>query len=84
MVYTNECYTGVRDSRPAFQQMIQDEQEGKCDPIVVRKWDRLMRSRRDAIQYKAMLRSDYGVKLFAVEGVSEDEDKLVELLFEAM
>ncbi|MBI5030134.1 MAG: recombinase family protein [Chloroflexi bacterium] len=83
-VYEDECFTGLIDSRPAFQQMMQDARQGKFDALVVHKWDRLNRSRCDAIHYKAMLRREYQLKLFVVEGISEDEDELVGMVFEAM
>ena len=40
--------------------------------------------RCDAIHYKAILRREYQLKLFVVEGISEDEDELVGMVFEAM
>jgi site-specific DNA recombinase len=83
-VYEDECFTGLIDNRPAFQQMMQDARQGKFDAIVIHKWDRLNRSRCDAIHYKAMLRREYQLKLFVVEGISEDEDELGGMVFEAM
>ncbi len=83
-VYEDECFTGLIDNRPAFQQMIQGARQGKFDALVVHKWDRLNRSRCDAIRYKVMLRREFQLKLFAVEGISEDEDELVGMVFEAM
>lgn len=83
-IYEDECFTGLIDSRPAFQQMMRDARENKFDALIVHKWDRLNRSRCDAVHYKAMLRREYQLKLFAVEGISEDEDELVGMVFEAM
>ena len=67
-----------------FQQMLQDARAGAFDAIVVHKWDRLARLRFDAVRYKVTLRREYGIKLFVVEGVSEDEDEYIGMFFEAM
>jgi site-specific DNA recombinase len=83
-IYEDECFTGLIDNRPAFQQMMQDARQGKFDALIVHKWDRLNRSRYDAIRYKAILRRDYHLKLFVIEGISEDEDELVGMVYEAM
>lgn len=64
--------------------MLTDARSGQFDALVVHKWDRLARSRFDAVRYKAMLRRECTIKLFAVEGVSEDEDEFVGMLCEAM
>ena len=83
-IYQDECFTGTTDERPAFQQMLRDARSGKFDALVVHKWDRLARSRLDAIRYKALMGRECALKLFAVEGISEDEDEFVGMLFEAM
>ena len=83
-VYEEECRTGMNDHRDAFQRMLHDAETSQFDAIVVHKWDRLARLRCDAIRYKVMLRREYGIKLFAVEGVSEDEDEYMGMFFEAM
>ena len=72
------------DERAAFQQMMRDARENKFDPLVVHKWDCLNRPRSDEIHYKAILRREYHLKLFVLEGVSEDEDELVGMVYEAM
>jgi len=83
-IYEEECHSGMTDHRDAFQQMLQDARAGSFDAIVVHKWDRLARLRFDAIRYKVTLRREYGIKLFVVEGVSEDEDEYIGMFFEAM
>ena len=83
-IYEEECRTGMTDQREAFQQMLRDARAGLYDAIIVHKWDRLARLRIDAIRYKVTLRREYGIKLFAVEGVSEDEDEYTGMVFEAM
>jgi site-specific DNA recombinase len=83
-IYEEECRTGMNDQRDAFQQMLRDARDSQFDAIVVHKWDRLARLRCDAIRYKFMLRREYGIKLFAVEGISEDEDEYMGMFFEAM
>ncbi len=83
-IYEDACHTGMTDHRVAFQQMLRDAGAGLFDAIIVHKWDRLARLRCDAIRYKATLRREYGIKLFAVEGVSEDEDEFVGMVYEAV
>lgn len=83
-IYEEECHSGMTDHREAFQRMLCDAHVGLFDAIIVHKWDRLARLRFDAIRYKVTLRREYGVKLFVVEGISEDEDEYVGLFFEAM
>lgn len=82
--YADECFTGTTGERPALQRMIADARSGQFDALVVHQWDRRARSRIDAVRYKIILRRDCAIKLFAVEGVSEDEDEFVGMLFEAM
>ena len=74
-IYEDECRTGMTDQREAFQQLLRDARAGIFDAIIVHKWDRLARLRVDAIRYKVMLRRECGIKLFAVDSVSEDEDE---------
>jgi DNA invertase Pin-like site-specific DNA recombinase len=38
------------------------------------KFDRLARNHEHAVMIKIMLRHEYGLKLYCVEGLSEDED----------
>ncbi len=45
-----------------------------CDAIIMWKFDRLMRDHDQAIVLKLLLRKEYGVKLYCVEGFSEDDD----------
>lgn len=47
---------------------------GKCDAIIMWKFDRLMRDHDQTVVVKLLLRREYGVKLYCVEGFSEDDD----------
>ncbi len=46
----------------------------KVDAVMFWKFDRLMRDHDQTVVVKLLLRREYGVKLFCVEGFSEDDD----------
>ena len=73
-VYSDKARTGTNDSRPAFQQMINDAKSGAFKYIIVYMFDRFARNRRDSIMYKEMLKEKYGIRvLSALEPIAEDE-----------
>ncbi len=82
--YEDEAYTGTTDDRPAFQEMVRDGRLGKFDAIVVHKFDRMARNRRDATVYKALFRGDLKIKVYSVTELSEDEDGLAGMLIEGV
>ncbi len=82
--YEDEAYTGTTDDRPAFQEMVRDGRLAKFDAIVVHKFDRMARNRRDATVYKALFRSDLKIKVYSVTELSEDEDGLAGMLIEGV
>ena len=59
-IYPEKARTGTNDSRPAFQRMIKDAAGGAFQYIIVYRFDRFARNRRDSIMYKEMLKQDYG------------------------
>ncbi len=67
-----------------FKKMVRDARQGKFDAIVVHKFDRLARNRRDATVYKALFRGDLKIKVLSVTELSEDEDGLAGMLIEGM
>jgi hypothetical protein len=46
--------------------MVRDARQGKFDAMVVHKFDRMARNRRDATVYKALFRSDLKIKVYSV------------------
>ncbi len=66
------------------QEVRRDVRRGKFDAIVVHKFDRLARSRRDASIDKSLLRVDLRSKVFSVTELSEDEDSLAGMLTEGV
>ena len=55
-VYADRHISGTTDSRPAFQQMIQDAAHGAWATVVVYKVDRFARDKADAAIYRRKLR----------------------------
>ena len=73
-IYPEKAKTGTNDNRPAFQQMIKDAATKTFQHIIVYKFDRFARSRRDSIMYKELLKEKYGIKvLSALEPITDDE-----------
>ena len=82
--YADEAFSGTTDDRPGFQEMVHDGRQAKFDAIVVHKFDRMARNRRDATIYKALFRTDLKIKVFSVTELSEDEDGLAGMLIEGV
>ena len=73
-VYYDKARTGTNDSRPEFQRMIKDADNGQFEYIIVYMFDRFARNRRDSIMYKEMLKQDYGIRVIsATQPISDDE-----------
>ena len=53
-----------------------DAERGKFQAIMFWKFDRLARSHEHAVMIKMLLRQEYELKLYCVEGFSEDDDRL--------
>ncbi len=49
-------------------------EKGKFDALMVWKFDRLARDFEQSVIVKALLRHEYKLKLYCVEGVSQDDD----------
>ena len=73
-VYQDVAKTGWSLDRPGFKAMRADAEQGVFDAIMFWKFDRLARDHNHALIIKMLLRHDYGIKLYCVEGFSEDDD----------
>jgi DNA invertase Pin-like site-specific DNA recombinase len=73
-VYTDSAQSGWSLDRDGFQEMRAAAEKGKIDAVMFWKFDRLARNHNHTVMIKALLRHQYGLKLFCVEGVSEDDD----------
>lgn len=73
-IYADESLSGRTMARAKLQQMIKDAASGSFDAVVVAKFDRLNRSRIDALAIKSLLRYDFSVKVFSLNEPSEDSD----------
>ncbi|MCL4254362.1 MAG: recombinase family protein [Anaerolineae bacterium] len=73
-VYSDTNKTGWSLARDGFRRMQQDASQGKFDAIMFWKFDRLARDHAHVTMIKLLLRNEYQLKLFCVEGFSQDED----------
>ncbi len=71
--YADEAKSGTTDKRPQFQQMIADalQEDPPFDEIIVWKFSRFARNRRDAVVYKAVLR-ERGIKVTSIKEPADD------------
>jgi site-specific DNA recombinase len=73
-VFSDGAKTGWSLERDGFIQLRQAAERRKFDAIMFWKFDRLARNHNHAVMIKMLLRHEYGLKLYCVEGFSEDED----------
>jgi site-specific DNA recombinase len=73
-VYSDSAKSGWSLDREGFMQLRQDAEAGLFDAIMFWKFDRLARHSDHAMMIKMLLRHEYGLKLYCVEGFSEDDD----------
>jgi len=73
-VYSDGAKSGWSLERDGFNQMRNAAEHGKFDAIMFWKFDRLARDHNHTVMIKMLLRHEYGLKLYCVEGFSEDED----------
>lgn len=88
-IFVDEGLSGrTAEKRPAFMQMIRmaKEKPKPFDVILLWKFSRFARNRRDSILYKSMLRKDCGIDVISItEQLSDDPTSiLIEALLEAM
>jgi site-specific DNA recombinase len=73
-VYSDGAKSGWSLEREGFIELRQAAERGKFDAVMFWKFDRLARNHEHAVMIKMLLRHEYGLKLYCVEGFSEDED----------
>lgn len=73
-VYSDGAKSGWSLERDGFNQMRNAAERGKFDAVMFWKFDRLARDHNHTVMIKMLLRHEYGLKLYCVEGFSEDED----------
>ncbi|MCC7447124.1 MAG: recombinase family protein [Anaerolineae bacterium] len=73
-VYTDAAKSGWSLDREGFNKLRVDAERGRFDAVMFWKFDRLARNHEQSVLIKILLRRDYGLKLFCVEGFSEDDD----------
>jgi site-specific DNA recombinase len=73
-VYKDGAKNGWSLDREGFQEMRSAAERGKLDGVAMWKFDRLARDHDHTVMIKMLLRREYGLKLFCVEGFSEDDD----------
>ena len=72
--YTDNAQSGWSLDRDGFNQLRADAERGRFDAVYFWKFDRLARNHDHAVMIKMLLRHEYNLKLFCVEGFSEDDD----------
>jgi site-specific DNA recombinase len=73
-VYTDSAKTGWSLEREGFNGLRLGAERGEFDAVMFWKFDRLARNHEHAVLIKMLLRHEYGLKLYCVEGFSEDDD----------
>lgn len=73
-IYREEGQSAFRGARPSMDALLRAASEGAFDAVIVHKWDRFGRNRRDTVAYKAMLRNQYRIALYSVTETGEDDD----------
>lgn len=73
-VYSDSAKSGWSLERDGFNELQRDAARNRFDAIIVWKFDRLARNHDHAVMIKALLRHEFGLKLYCVEGFSEDDD----------
>ena len=73
-VYSDGAKNGWSLDREGFNQLRADAERGRFDAVYFWKFDRLARNHDHAVMIKMLLRHEYNLKLFCVEGFSEDDD----------
>lgn len=73
-VFSDGAKSGWSLERDGFIQLRRAAERGKFDAVMFWKFDRLARNHDHAVMIKMLLRHEYGLRLYCVEGFSEDED----------
>lgn len=73
-VFSDSAKSGWRLDRDGFNQLRRAAERKKFDAVMFWKFDRLARNHDHAVMIKLLLRQEYRLKLYCVEGFSEDDD----------
>ncbi|MEP7288827.1 MAG: recombinase family protein [Chloroflexota bacterium] len=73
-VYTDAAKSGWSLDREGFSKLRTDAEHGRFDAVMLWKFDRLARNPEHSVMIKILLRNEYRLKLYCVEGFSEDDD----------
>ena len=73
-VYSDSAKSGWSLDRDGFNELRRAGERNKVDAVMFWKFDRLARNHEHAVMIKMLLRHEYGIKLYCVEGFSEDDD----------
>ena len=73
-VFSDSAKSGWSLDRDGFNQLRREAEKGRFDAVMFWKFDRLARNHDHAVMIKLLLRTEYNLKLYCVEGFSEDED----------
>ncbi len=73
-VFSDGARSGWSLERDGFLDLRRAAGRGKFDAVMFWKFDRLARNHDHSVMIKMLLRHEYGLKLYCVEGFSEDED----------
>jgi DNA invertase Pin-like site-specific DNA recombinase len=73
-VFSDGAKSGWSLERNGFLDLRRAAEHGKFDAVMFWKFDRLARNHDHVVMIKMLLRHEYGLKLYCVEGFSEDED----------
>ncbi len=73
-VYSDGARNGWSLDRDGFNQLRAEAERGRFDAVYFWKFDRLARNHDHAVMIKMLLRHEYNLKLYCVEGFSEDDD----------
>jgi DNA invertase Pin-like site-specific DNA recombinase len=73
-MFRDGAKSGWSLEREGFKQLCRAAEHGKFEAIMFWKFDRLARNHDHAVMIKILLRHEYGLKLYCVEGFSEDEN----------
>ena len=73
-VFSDSAKSGWSLDRDGFNALRKAAEKGKFDAIMFWKFDRLARGYEDMMIIKMLLRQEYDIRLYCVEGYSEDDD----------
>lgn len=73
-VFSDGAKSGWSLDRDGFNALRKSAERGKFDAVIFWKFDRLARNHDHVVMIKMLLRHEYGLKLYCVEGFSEDDD----------